>query len=209
MVPAAEFSIEPRALLELLTGNLLQGLILDIGNYRGQGMTDTQIRARLRDDWNTGTGSIGGFQAQVRNQFQAAQQKFYMAGAYGDVKDESELYMWHAVGVSTCPGCLLRAGRVRTFQRWSEVGLPGAGATVCKHFCRCTLLPIEKARRLYGTSDVQELESRARQPIRDRQKEIGKSGKDYADSTVRAKLGQFRDPAVKNTDPREPPIKQQ
>lgn len=50
-------------------------------------------------------------------------------------------YRWVAVLINTCPDCLERHNRVQPWPLWELEGLPRTGATVCKHFCHCFLIP--------------------------------------------------------------------
>lgn len=208
--PLPKFAIDPSAMLSILGGQMLNGILFDIANYRNSGLTDGQIKERLKSDWETGQGAISVFQKQANEQFLAAQQQFYMNGTYGDVEDPSKaLFTWHAVGQNTCKGCLDRMGQTKTFDEWQRIGLPGAGTTPCRYNCRCTLLPVETAKTLYRAKSPAEIERKARLPIEERRKAVLESeeerGQPYADSTFDQKLGQFRSPESKNVDPRTRP----
>lgn len=64
----------------------------------------------------------------------------------GNRKARRQKYRWVSVTEDklTCPQCIERHGREETMAVWRELGVPRAGATYCKQWCRCRLLPIDE-----------------------------------------------------------------
>jgi hypothetical protein len=57
--------------------------------------------------------------------------------------DAKTLMVWLVEGgPSTCPACLARAGRVRTYEDWIEMGMPGWEVCYGGGSCRCHLAKV-------------------------------------------------------------------
>lgn len=181
-------------------------LLDSLADMRTQGLAESVIKQQLSNQVALGSTAIQGFLASAREKLNSFQQKVYVAGQVRQIaktpNPETEKFMWNAVGVGTCKDCISRHGRILTLSEWRKFGLPGSGATVCKFFCRCTLLPVDDAKKLYF-NDISarrvtddNLELVARSPILAKNAELKKQqkkrGKDYADSTFAAKLGNFK-----------------
>lgn len=59
------------------------------------------------------------------------------------VKDMLGKMRWVAFFTKTCPDCIERHGKIKTFKQWQMSGVPRSGVTVCRQHCHCVLLPEE------------------------------------------------------------------
>ena len=109
-----------------------------------QGASLEVIRADLLKDLEEGGRIFGEFKNALRPTFAGSTSRFSDVGALAEM-GESGKYRWVAVLINTCPDCLERHGRVQTWAEWEAEGLPKAGATVCREYCKCVLLPAEIA----------------------------------------------------------------
>ncbi len=175
-------------------------LARQIGNLRGAGVGQAQIRVSLLTELEQGGGSLASLLGTLRNETELVQQRFYNDGIQAEVlgnQDPSQAkFMWNAIGKDTCPSCTARHGQVKTWAEWDAIGRPGFGTTVCTFHCRCTLIAVAQAQRLYRAKSESDLTRKARSPIRQRHKEVQqearKRGVPFALSTFNSKLGQFR-----------------
>lgn len=189
--------------------NILDSFIGDVANMRGSGVSQAVINTRITEDLAAGNGWISPLTGKTKAVTEQLQQRYYSSGQEEVLQketDEGGLLMWSAVGSNTCPDCTARHGRIRTLDQWKAIGMPGVGTTVCRHNCRCTLLPVENARRVYGLrpeASNQALQTKARSFVDARLKEIKKEqirrGKEFASSTFAAKLGDFREEGASPT----------
>lgn len=178
----------------------VDSLVDDISGLRSAGIAQEAIADRVLTDTRLGNGWIRNFTAESRDQAERFQQKIFQA-AQNDViidatQEDDPLLFWNAVLSSSCPDCVNRHGRIKTLAEWTRLGLPGQGATVCRHFCRCTLLPVKNAVDLYRSSSPAEATRKARTVIDKRRRELlaeeKARGKPFATSTFNSKLGQAR-----------------
>lgn len=147
-------------------------LLGQLATYREAGLTDDVIRDRLKADIDTNRGGLGSLPVGAREAIKSTQSRVYTGAAYARYQPD-ELLVWHAVGSNTCPDCLGRSGTIGTLEGWTARGLPRRGATVCGSRCRCVLMPLDRAAKLYGAGDVDpdrqedldRLTSRMREPI--------------------------------------------
>lgn len=63
-------------------------------------------------------------------------------------------WQWITVSAKPCPDCEGRAGVVLPYSRWEELGIPGAGRTICTRFCLCKLIPVPIAEKRFPTVKV-------------------------------------------------------
>lgn len=55
---------------------------------------------------------------------------------------DRQFYVWVSVGdAKICDSCHTLHGQVFAMDQWEDIGLPGAGQTLCGERCRCTLVP--------------------------------------------------------------------
>lgn len=171
-----------------------------VGVAREDGQTSANILQSLRRDLSAGRGGLEGLLATAREQAEIAQQRYYIAGQEQQLtqgEDPNKVRAtWNAVGVRTCADCLARHGLTKTVEEWKRIGRPGQGATRCRHRCRCYLISIQQAMKLYGARSEADLEKQAREPIRERAEAIAKEvkarGREIQRSTFTQKLGDFR-----------------
>ncbi len=178
----------------------VDSLVDDIGGLRSAGVAQAQIAERVITDTRLGQGWIRNFTAESRDQNERFQQKIFQAAQQDVIIDATQqddpLLFWNAVLSDSCPDCVNRHGRTKTLSEWQRLGLPGQGTTVCRHFCRCTLLPVKNAVDLYRAKSPAEATKKARTVVQQRRRELlaeeKRRGKPFAASTFNAKLGQAR-----------------
>jgi len=108
------------------------------------GASAESIKEVLLQDLTEGGRIFGAFRAAVRATSRGSVNRVRDAAQYSEL-GVTEKYRWSAVLIDTCPDCLDRHGVVDTWEGWESQGLPRTGATVCKQFCHCMLLPAETA----------------------------------------------------------------
>ena len=204
MARYVEVALDP----ELITANIrgemesfVRRLARQLADLRTSGVAQNQIEATLLNEFNNRQGAVSGLVAALKDETERVQQQFYgdsiQKAVLGDADPTEAQFMWNAIGSGTCPDCVARHGLIKTWAEWSALGRPGFGTTICRYNCRCTLIPVKQAQKLYKVSNPEELEKAARDPIARRAKEIRKlvreRGAEYAQSTYQQKLGQFRD----------------
>ena len=112
-----------------------------------QGATLEAIRADLLKDLEEGGRIFGEFKNAIKPTFFGSTYRFRDVGELAELGLEGK-WRWVAVTkgteIKTCPDCLERHNKVKTWNEWEEEGLPRSGATVCEFNCRCVLVS-EKA----------------------------------------------------------------
>lgn len=113
---------------EYIQGRLLQGTSLDV------------IKVDLLDDLANNGRLFSEFRraikATVRGSVNRARDN-----AFFNEEGFTTMYRWSAVLVKTCPDCLARHGKIKTYEEWEAEGLPRSGQTVCRDNCHCILVP--------------------------------------------------------------------
>jgi hypothetical protein len=196
------YLLEILAALESSVGRLTG----DIAAQRGTGIATSEIANRVIADTRTGSGWIRALAGTTRDIGERVQQNAYQSSQIESVQQGTDrpdpLMMWNAVLSNTCPDCVERHGIILPLSEWRARGLPGQGATVCRYHCRCTLLPADKAAKLYDTpaGNLGALTTRAQSVFTKKAAEIRRQeaerGKEYAESTFLAKLGNAREPGA-------------
>ena len=198
-------TLSPESLLRWLgfVSGGAEDFVFRLGNRvaagRENGQTDRVIAERLLADFETGGGGVGDLlnkleeaaQSVERDALQRAQQN--LARELGE--DETTRYFWHAIGHNSCGDCTSRHGRIKTLAEWRRIGLPQQGTTVCGRRCKCTLIQVDRARRLFGAQDDDGLARMANEEV-GRQSQFvreieAERGSEYALSTYLQKVGQF------------------
>ena len=105
-----------------------------------QGASRESIRQVLLDDLKTGGRIFGEFRNGIKATANGTIHRFRDNAEFSELGLDLK-YRWAAVLVKTCPDCLERHGKVKTWEEWEEEGLPRTGQTVCKEWCRCMLIP--------------------------------------------------------------------
>jgi len=104
-----------------------------------QGVSKEVIKASLLNDLETGGRIFGEFRNAVRATGTGSLNRFSDVAQFNDRGVNTQDYRWVAVLSNTCPDCEARHGQVKTFAEWEVAGLPRAGQTVCKGYCKCVL----------------------------------------------------------------------
>ena len=105
-----------------------------------QGASTEAIKSDLLKDLEEGGRIFGEFRNSIRATANGITNRVRDDAVFAGVGIDQE-FRWVAVLVNTCPDCLERHGKVKTWAQWEEDGLPRTGQTVCKENCRCVLLP--------------------------------------------------------------------
>ncbi len=188
------------AQIESALAGVIDSIVGNIAALRAAGVAQEQLELRLRDDLKAGNGWVTPLTGSVQDQFKGLQQRHFVNSQEEFLRDatddENPRLMWNAVLSNSCKGCINRHGEIKTLDEWKSLGLPGHGATVCRHNCKCTLLPLRNARRLYHGKTPEEIRDNARKVLVEKRKailaEADARDKDFAPSTFNAKLGTAR-----------------
>ena len=104
------------------------------------GASPESIEAQLQDDLVNGGRIFGGFKNAIKSTAIGSTNRVRDVGYYSEF-ETTKNYRWSAVLVNTCPDCLERHNQVKTWEEWEIEGLPRTGATVCREYCHCALIP--------------------------------------------------------------------
>lgn len=124
------------------------------------GMTESQIKAVLINDLQTGGKIFGGYRAGVRNIVKEAVQMASTDGSIWKYQQKGvKRFKWIVMfeGNQPCPDCKPRHNRIDTMAHWRDVGLPGSGFSICRQFCKCKLTTV-----LYKGKDLEKPLNRKR-----------------------------------------------
>jgi hypothetical protein len=105
-----------------------------------QGASLKVIEADLLKDLKEGGRIFGEFVNGLKPTFNGSINRFRDIGQSAEIGLEGK-YRWVAVLVNTCPDCLGRHNEVKTWDEWEADGMPRTGATVCKEYCKCVIIP--------------------------------------------------------------------
>lgn len=150
--------------------------------------------------------------AEVRTATAQVGSIFYQRGMVARYEEDldgpvdEQAFMWLAVGLNSCTGCIARHGQIKTYAEWESIGTPGIAPTPCGYNCRCALVPEKTAGFIYGKpgSTPDELTRAAQEPIRERAAELKRLNAEREESglsplkqsTLLTKLGRFRNPEL-------------
>jgi hypothetical protein len=115
---------------EYIDARLLQGADLDI------------IQEDLLKDLEEGGRIFGEFRSAIKSTVKGTVNRSRDNAIFSTIGIDTK-YRWVAVLVNTCPDCLDRHNKIKTWDEWEAEGLPRTGQTVCKENCKCVLLPAE------------------------------------------------------------------
>lgn len=107
-----------------------------------QGVSADVIKKTLLRDLTNGGRMFGEFRRSVQSNVRGSINKMRDAGQFAE-NGIAEKYRWAAVLMKTCPDCLALHGTVKTWEEWEDEGMPRHRDTVCRHNCRCMLIPSE------------------------------------------------------------------
>jgi hypothetical protein len=105
-----------------------------------QGASPDSIQADLEKDLEEGGRIFGEFRNAIRATSNGVINRMRDDTLFSEIGMETK-YRWVAVLINTCPDCLDRHGKVKSWEKWEADGLPRTGQTVCKENCKCVLLP--------------------------------------------------------------------
>ena len=109
------------------------------------GLDDNLIKERIKELYDNDIGPFAVLFATVRDITRYGIRESArngMLSRYTSVYGGSVEYKWiTAVGVKHCEDCDKRAGQYKTYQEWTNLGLPGTGWSRCNTRCYCSLDP--------------------------------------------------------------------
>ena len=112
-----------------------------------EGLTDPQIKQRIRTQYQGKTGAfaiLGNSTEDLVRYGIRESSRLGMLAVYNQVLGNNAPYRWVvARGVKHCEDCEGRSGEVRTFTEWIALGLPASGWSRCNFRCYCILDPME------------------------------------------------------------------
>lgn len=109
-----------------------------------QGASQESIESDLLDDLNNNGRMFAEFRNAVRATSNGVIARSRDNALFSEVGVD-EQYRWIAVLINSCPDCIERHGTSLTYAEWESAGLPRTGATVCREYCQCMLLPAKTA----------------------------------------------------------------
>ena len=115
-----------------------------VQNAKIAGFTEKEILMQLVRAGNDKAGIAQGLAERTKSITAAAVRREKTAAEIEEYKKyagDDELWVWITISATPCPDCQERAGKVLTMDRWENMGIPGAGRTICGRFCRCKLVP--------------------------------------------------------------------
>lgn len=123
--------------VERLVDNVIAQLESDRAAIEG-GLTDAAKREQVQAKVTKLLGETA--RNVARQTMRQAQLSAFKAA---DTRDwDRQFYVWVSVGDKRiCDSCHTLHGQVFAMDQWEDIGLPGAGQTLCGERCRCTLVP--------------------------------------------------------------------
>lgn len=180
-------------------GSLVFNLINRVADLRAQGVAESAIRTTIGGEFATGDG-MAEVARRLREGAEAIQKQAYSRAQTrvleeaGD--DDTTEFFWNAIGANSCIGCVARHGTIHTLAEWKAIGVPQSGTTPCRNRCKCRLIRVDRAMRLYKADSPQALTRDARRDVNKQMAYIkaleAQRGDEYARSTFEAKLGEWR-----------------
>jgi len=116
-----------------------------IATLRASGATDDAIREVLLNDLENGGRIFGGLKNHFKTtaEFGIGRMSTYGSKYEYDQKGVQQ-FKWQSVGTNICPDCLIRHGRLASWDEWEFAGLPQSGFSVCGLHCNCDLVPTDQ-----------------------------------------------------------------
>ena len=112
-----------------------------------EGLTNPQIRERIKTQYNNKTGAFAVLFNSAEDIIRYGireSSRLGMLAIYNQVLGDNIPYRWVvARGVKHCEDCETRSGEVRQFADWTALGLPASGWSRCNFRCYCILDPLE------------------------------------------------------------------
>lgn len=106
--------------------------------------TDPEVvKQILLDDIKNNTGEFKKLSGTLNSVIDEGINKVSNFSSQEPIRVLSNRFKWiYEPGVEHCQTCIDRNNDVRSYEEWEDIGLPGAGTTVCKIYCKCTLWPV-------------------------------------------------------------------
>ena len=124
---------------------LEQDLESKIRAQRLLGMSDAEIFRQLQQDLAERKDLFSTFSSSIGRSNDSLVNVVSQVESNETIRESAETFIWELDPTveKHCDTCLEYGGKIKTFDEWEEIGLPGYGATNCGKYCRCTLTPIE------------------------------------------------------------------
>lgn len=128
-----------------VSGNLIGEILFIIEQGRINGQTSEGIKENLRRQLLPG----GRLSSMVEASLKRSHSTFvYQSSGFGQesirkqaINPKTKL-KWVINSFNTCPDCLVRNGRIETYEMWLKLGMPKSGFSVCGNNCKCDLIPV-------------------------------------------------------------------
>jgi hypothetical protein len=115
---------------------------LEIETMRAAGMSRAAILAILasrREDL------VNAMVNRATQQLETAISRMTVTNYWSEILGTSDYWLWQfEPSAKHCATCVERNGKVGTTAEMETAGIPGSGATDCRYWCRCALIPITK-----------------------------------------------------------------
>lgn len=108
-----------------------------------RGIDPAEVRKLVMADIANNTGDFKQLTGTLGSQVDKALGQTALDTSNEAVKGLTKQFEWvWEPGASHCETCEERNGKVKSFDDWESIGLPGAGTTDCGIYCKCTLMPV-------------------------------------------------------------------
>jgi len=110
---------------------------------RGTGVSNEALTGILAADLSTHGPIFGELRNSIVRGIVFGNNQFSRTGQIEVYGDSIDLFRWVTIqGHRICDDCESRSKMPeRTFNEWADIGLPGAGWSLCKQYCYCVLDP--------------------------------------------------------------------
>ena len=107
------------------------------------GMADDAAEMIIKADLKKGGALFGKLNNSIKAAIIEGVNQSSRLGQYEQYRLEQMEFTWVTVsGHRICDDCESRSKMpARTFNQWADIGLPGAGWSICKQYCYCVLDP--------------------------------------------------------------------
>ena len=113
-----------------------------VRRMRAMGMSEAEIFKSLSDSLNNGLDMFQTFKGAIGGSLDTLLETTSQLEANDFPFEQPLVWMLDPTAQEHCGDCVDNSeSGPRTFDEWSNVGLPGAGNTECGPYCKCSLEP--------------------------------------------------------------------
>lgn len=149
-MPPVEALLNLSVILKSLETSLNKGINDYIANVQirakdllDRGIDPDEVQRILLEDVKNNSGEFKQLTGMIGGQLDKSIGQTAMDTAQQAVAELSDQYRWDwEPGAEHCDTCQQYNGKVKSYEEWSLIGLPGAGLTDCGIYCKCSLQPI-------------------------------------------------------------------